>query len=455
MKKYFSSYWIRSAFYAVLQRFSLTFFGFVNFLILIRWLSQPQMAVWALFLTITTVFEITKSGLLKNAHVKYVSASDDVNQRTAIASSSFIINASISVAFIVFLLLCSGWLGTVLHAGADLGIALRWFIPGLVFMVMFSHFEAVQQSHLDFKGVFAGYMVRQVSFFAAISLHYLLHLPVSFFWLSLYMSGSIFIGAIVLFIYSRKYLTLQFSPTRQSVKVIFSYGGYIFGSGVMSNIFANLDQIMTAGFISNPASVACYSAASRINGLVDIPSYAAADILFPKSARAAAEDDSGKVKYLYERMVGTLLTFTLPLALFIIAFAKPVIVLIAGERYIPAALILQLYMMMGLLRPVQNQAANLLNSIGKAALCFWINTISLACNLCINYFCLRTFGFYGAVIGTLITTTLGTIAWYLVMRKQIGLEMPSIIRHMMDLYKRLYSLGMNTVFKQKNVIMRN
>jgi hypothetical protein len=87
LKKYFSSYWIRSAFYTFLQRFSLTLFGFVNFLILIRSLSKPQMGVWAFFLVVTTLFESTKSNLLKNAHIKFVGNSN--REKTAIASFIF------------------------------------------------------------------------------------------------------------------------------------------------------------------------------------------------------------------------------------------------------------------------------------------------------------------------------------------------------------------------------
>src|SRR5882724_252976 len=111
LKKHFSSYWIRSAFYTFFQRFSLTFFGFINFVLLTRKLTIAQMGIWALFLTITGIFEATKSALLKNAHIKYVSSSDDVNEQTEVASSSFLINASISVVFVLLIIFFSNWLG--------------------------------------------------------------------------------------------------------------------------------------------------------------------------------------------------------------------------------------------------------------------------------------------------------------------------------------------------------
>lgn len=403
-------------------------------MLLIRWLSKDQMGTWALFLTITTVFEATKSGLLKNAHVKYASSNQSHEEKAAIASSSFIINAAISFVFIIIILLFSNWISTQFNAGLDLGITLKWFIPGLLFMIFFSHLEAVAQSFLDFKGIFAGYLVRQVSFFLAIIIQILLKKPFALSELALFQSFSIFLGTIALYIFNKKYLLHKFNVKRSWIKTITGYGGYIFGSGVMANIYQNLDQMMAAKYIS-VSSVAYYNASSRINNLVDIPSYAAAEILFPKSAQASANEGNDRVKYLYEKMVGILLSFTIPLAIFIIIFPGFVMTLIAGAQYAVAAPILQLYMITGLIRPMQNQAANILNSIGKAKLCFLINSSFLVINLGINLFCLSHYGFYGAAIGTLVSNIVGFIIWYTVMRKQINLALPNVAKYVIMFYK--------------------
>ena len=442
LKRYFSSYWIRSAFYTILQRFSLTFFGLINFIILVRVLTTAEMGTWALFLTITSVFEATKSGLLKNAHIKYVSGSDDIGERTSIASSSFLINVAITLLFILFLVFFSDWMSMELHAGTDLSTTLYWFIPGLVSMIFFSHFEAIQQSHLEFKGVLAGYLVRQVIFFTFLACHFFSEKPFTLATLAVYSSISVFCGASILYLYSRKYLHHKFKPTIKSTKKIYGYGGYIFGSGVMANIFSNLDQVMTAAFISSSA-VAFYNTASRINGLVDIPSYAAAEVIFPKISRAVVEEGTGKVKYLYERMVGILLSFTTPAAIFIIVFPKFIITIIAGAKYVDAAPILQMYMLTGLMRPMQNQAANLLNSIGKPSLCFIINTVSLIINLVISYFCLKYLGFYGAAIATLIAGAIGFTIWYFIMKKEIGMQLSKIVSYIISSYKDIYTNGLD------------
>jgi O-antigen/teichoic acid export membrane protein len=95
-------------------------------------------------------------------------------------------------------------------------------------------------------------------------------------------------------------------------------------------------------------------------------------------------------------------------------------------------------MITGILRPAQNQAANLLNSMGKSRITFWANTATLSMALVINYICLRRYGFYGAAIGTVIATSLGFIAWYFIMRKQIGLELSCVWNYTLDTYRNLF-----------------
>ncbi len=403
-------------------------------------LSRSQVGIWSLFLAITTIFEQSKVGLLKNAHIRYVSSSDDEHEKVVIASSSFLINAAITLIFIVLIALFSNWVGAIFHSENELGSMFQWFIPGLIIMVLFSHLEAIQQSFLDFKGVFAGYFVRQIVFFVFLGGSWLLHIPYTLRNVVIYQSAGFLCGTIAIWYYSRAYLHYKFIPTKSGVIQIVQYGKYIFASGTISQMFTNLDQMMTGKF-KDTSMVAPYNAALRINSLLDVPSYAAADILFPKSARASMEQEEGKVRYLFERMVGILLAFSAPIALFIILFAKPIIYIIVGSQYISAAPILQLYMITGLIRPMQNQSANLLNSIGKQAICFWMNTAALVLNLLINYACMRTIGFYGAAVGSTLSYSVALIAWWILMRKLIGFEGKNIWKYMLESYMMMYGFA--------------
>ena len=409
-------------------------------MVLVRHLSQSQMGAWALFLVVTTVFEMSKTGLLKNAHIRYVSSTDDREEKTGIASASLLINACITALFILLILFFGNWLSAVLHTGNDLAIMLKWFIPGIVVMMFFSHLEAIQQSFLDFKGVFAGYFVRQVVFLIFIGGCGFLNISYSLTDVVVYQSIGFCCGTIAIWYYSRPYLEYHFNPTFGRVRQVLHYGKWIFASGIVSNLFTNLDQLVT-GTMKTAKDVAYYNTALRINTLLDVPSYAAADIIFPKSARASVEEGEGKVRYLFERMVGILLSFSAPIALFIIIFPKLVIYLISGNQYLAAAPILQLYMFTRLISPMQNQSANLLNSIGKQAICFWMNSAALALNLIVNYACVREIGFYGAAVGSTISYSLALIAWYFLMRRLIGFRPGNILKYMLDTYITVYGFA--------------
>lgn len=397
------------------------------------------MGTWALFLIITTIFETTKSALLKGAHIKFVSSTDNHTEKILIGSSSLLVNSLISLVFISCLLLLSEHLNIWFHTGPELSQMLELFIPGLIFMVFFSHLEATQQSHFDFKGVFAGYFSRQLIFFFFILFDSIMRVPFSLQKLAIYQSISIAIGTLVIYLYTKKYLSHKFSYSNTGVRKLLAFGGYIFGSGVVSNIFANLDQLITGAFLS-PVSVAYYNTAARLNQFIDIPSYSASEILFPKVSRASSVEGTGKVKYLFEKMLAILLSFAIPISLFIIIFPKFVITLIAGPAYVAAAPILQLNMLTAIFRPLQNQSANVLNSMGRAGLCFAINLAFLCSNLVLDYLCLLYFGFYGAAIGSFITITASSVLWYFVMRKQVGLDIRSLSSYIRQFYKNLPSM---------------
>ena len=415
-------------------------------MILIRVLTKPQMGVWALFLIVTTTFELTKAGLLKNAHIKFVSSDVENFDKTHIASSSLAINIAISLIFIIFIAFFHEGFSKLFTNGRDLSDMILWFIPGLLFMVFFSHLEAIQQSHFDFKGVFAGHLARQISFFIMITVLAISKTPFTMIQLAIFQSTSILIGTIVLYLYSRKYMLHIFNPSKIWVKKLTGYGGYIFGTGLIANLSTNTDQMMMGAFMT-PSSVATYNVSSRISGIVDIPSSAASEILFPKLVQANEMEGPSKVKYFFQKMTSVLLSIVIPSAIFVIIFPKFVIGIVAGKDYYEAAFILQLYVLASIFGVFQNQAANTLNSIGKPYLCFKLNLSSFIVKIIITYSCLVAFGFYGAAIGTLITYFLTSFLWYYNMKKIVGVKLSEILNMVVKVYQDVFTKAMKIIRK--------
>lgn len=231
----------------------------------------------------------------------------------------------------------------------------------------------------------------------------------------------------------------MFNPTKKWIKELLGFGGYIFGIAISANIFANIDQLMIGRFTSSKSMVANYNSASRISALVDIPTYAAAEILLPKISQVDASKDYYQISYMYERMVAVLLCFTTPIALLIFFFPKLIITVIAGKQYLDASFILQMYMLSALVRPIQIQAANVFLYIGKARLCFFLNLLFLGVSCSLNYICFTEFGPYGAAIGNVISAVLGMVVWYTILQKSIDVRYLNIARHVVGTYKAVYS----------------
>lgn len=433
-EKVFATYWYKSAFFTIMQRFSLVFFGFVSYLLLIRILNTSQMGVWALYLGIATTFEMTKYALLKNGFVVFFQTAKDKKEKVSIASSSLILNVLYTAIFTLLIIVFAKWFGHYWKA-PDLPGMLFLYIPLTIILIPFGHLEFLQQANMSFKGIFAAYFTRQGIFFLMIIISSIWYSQmITLDLLVIFQIVSLIFGTLVSWISSRRFIHGIFSPSFYWIKKTFNYGKYIYGSGVCSNIFGTLDRYMTALFMSSTA-VAYYDVSARVNNLIDIPTTAAADILFPKSARASFEEGPSKVKYIYERMVGILVALLLPLSILVFIFAGKIILIIAGPDYLPAALIIRIAMLYAFLRPVQIQASNVLNSINKPNITFYINLAILTFNLLVNYFLIRSFGFMGAAYGSLITMIFSFSLSFYLLRKAVGVSLKGIAGYALSFYQ--------------------
>ena len=432
------SYWVRSIFFTFFQRFATTLFGLLTFMIIARSLSKAQMGTWALFLVITTTYEMSKNALLKSAHIKFMSSSDDNLLKKEIASSSFFINSILALLFIIFILSLGPIFSTWLNAGKELSNILYIYIPGIISLIFFTHYEAVQQSYFDFKGQFYGQVVKQIIFFILVVFFYYGGKQLDLNLLTIFYCTSIFFGTLTLFFFSRQYISMLILPSKLWAKKIIGYGGYILGSNIFSTIFYSFDQLIISKFL-NPISVSFYSTAGKIATFVDIPSYAAAEILFPKLAKASNDSQAEAFNTMFEKSISILYSICIPLVTVALFMPKTLIRWVAGEMYTDAAPILQVYLIVSILGIVQHQSANALNSLGKSKLCFTLNVLGLVIKFIVVSICLILYGLMGAAIGNLITATINFFVWYFIIRKHIDFSWRSILKNLVDNYIFFYS----------------
>jgi lipopolysaccharide exporter len=449
-----SSFWLHSIFYTLLQRFSLFFFGAVSYMLLVRAFGEDKasMAVWALYLTILSLFETVKQGMLRNPTIKFLGMTEYADKRKEVQSSALAINVGFTIIIIVLILFCSGLFATFLKA-PQLTPLLWWSIVMVILLVPFNHYEVLLQANYQFRKIFWSYLVRQGIFFTGVVVLYfgareyftLLNLV----WLQVL---ALLAGTGMMFMATSAYRLRGYHHDMYIMRQMFHFGKYIFGTNLFSNIARSLDHFVTANTldpVTGKTFVSYYNASARINNMIDVPALAAADVMFPKNVETLETDGLGKVKYYFERMMGTILALVVPLSLFIFFFPKFVLNIVTGPKYLDAALILQITIIANLVRPLGYHFGSTLDAIGKPVVNFWTNAVMMIISLVITYLCLLHFQGMGAAYALIIYNSITLVVMLVILKKYIHLEILNIPRYMFNSYKEIFGFARRLLRRPK------
>jgi lipopolysaccharide exporter len=395
------------------------------------------MGVWALFLAIFTLIENIKQGLLRNPMIKFLSEPEYVNHRNKIQSASLITNILFSILVICLLFfsghLFAGWLNT-----PELFPLFRWGILIIVVLIPFNHFEVLLQAHFKFKAIFYGYFFRQGIFMLSVITLLIFHKSfLTLVNLAKLQILSQFCGTLVLLYFAKGYFYRGFDTEKRTILRMFHFGKYIFGTNVFSAFGRSADQFISAGLISADV-VAYYNVVSRINNMMDVPSIAIADVLFPKNVEAMATSGPDKVRYYFERMVGTIISILAPISILIFLIPHLFIMILAGSKYYAAVPILQIVILFSFLRPFSYQFGTTMDAIGKPRINFWVNLLTMSMSYGFMYLGLRCTGWLGAAYGTVVSAILSFLIMYSVLNKTIGVRLSETFKWVWLSYRKMY-----------------
>ncbi|HEY2649573.1 MAG TPA: oligosaccharide flippase family protein [Puia sp.] len=435
-----SSFWIHSVFFTLLNRSFLIAFGVISYIILVKKVfpTVKEMGIWALFLTIFTLFENIKQGLLRNPMIKFLSEPEYVNHRNKVQSASLITNILFSILVIGLLFfggqIFAGWLNA-----PELFPLFRLGIFVIIALIPFNHFEVLLQAHFKFKGIFYGYLCRQGIFMLSVIGLLLYHKSIlTLINLVILQIISQLLGSLVLMYFARGYLYRFFEPDKRTMLRMFNFGKYIFGTNLCSSFGKSADQFISAGIISANV-VAYYNIVSRINNMMDVPSFAIADVLFPKNVEAMISSGPDKVRYYFERMVGTIVSILAPLSILIFLVPHVFITLLAGNKYYAAIPILQIVILFSILRPFSYQFGTTMDAIGKPALNFWVNLLVMILNYAFMYIGLRYTGWLGAAYGADIAAIFSFLIMYFVLKKAVGVQIGETVKWIWKSYAEIFN----------------
>jgi lipopolysaccharide exporter len=433
-----SSYWLRSGSYTFMNKMFVTLFGFINFYILIRVLSKEEFGAWVLFISIASLMELIKHGFVRNPLIRYLAMSREDEGRT-IQTASLFLNIVVGLVEVVVLYFCSVYLSEFWDSPALRPLFLIYMVSTAL-LVPINHFDVIQHARMEFKGTFLSNFVRHFGLFLFVLVSYLLNWRITLESLAYAQLTAIFLSGFVSFRYAKRFLQFARKVDWKWFRELRSYGIFTFGTNVSSMINKSIDSWMLGKLIS-PAAVTILNPALRIANLVEVPTETLTAILFPKLSERIAKEGPKAARYLYEKAVGTIMAFMLPVVLFFIIFADPVVRFIAGPGFEETVPILQITMLYGLVIPFNRFLGMTLDAIGKAKTNFLFVFRNALINIVSNFFFISYFGIIGAAYGTLTTYMIVTIINQIYLHRFLNVRLSQVFRHLYDSYVQLFSTG--------------
>jgi lipopolysaccharide exporter len=438
LKKINGSYWLRSGSFTFLNKMFVTLFAFINFYILIRVLSKEDFGAWVLFISVASLMELIKHGFVRNPLIRFLAMSP-LKESATIQTASLLLNLVVGALEVLVLYLCSIYL-TDFWDSPQMKSLFQIYMFTTLFLVPINHFEVVQQARMQFKGTFVSNFVRHFGLFLYITVVFLLGYTIRLEHLAYAQLVSIFLSGIVCFPYARPFLSFSRHIDWKWIRELRRYGFFTLGTNVSSMITKSIDSWMLGKLIS-PAAVAFFNPAIRISNLVEVPADTLSHIIFPKLSERIAKEGPQSARYLYEKAVGTISAFMLPIIIFFIVFAAPIIRIIAGPGFEQTVPILQVTMLYGFMMPLNRFMGITLDAIGKAKTNFLFVLRNAILNIFSTYFFITQFGLIGAAYGTLTTYVVITTLNQIYLHTYLHVRISNILRHLVDSYLKVFSTG--------------
>ena len=173
-----------------------------------------------------------------------------------------------------------------------------------------------------------------------------------------------FLNSAFLWIFSKWYPKLQFSF--KSFKELFSFGWKLLVSGLIDTVWREIYQVVI-GKCYSPATLGQYTRAqqfanicsSNLNSVVQRVSY---------PVLSSMQEDKERLKGGYKRIIKVTMLVTFTLMLGMSAVAKPMILTLVGEQWLPCVTFLQIICFQMMLYPLHSLNLNMLQVQGRSDL---------------------------------------------------------------------------------------
>lgn len=220
-------------------------------------------------------------------------------------------------------------------------------------------------------------------------------------------------------IHARKFVSVRVKEKLnivQHVKPVM----FFFGSALAVSVFSMLDTSML-GFLTDDAQVGYYSAATKLVRMIRDLFPAVFTTLLAKLSIESASDSKTELQSVIEKTLNFIMALSFPIIAGLLIFGEPVLLLLSGEKYIPAIPTLNILIPMILFSAWSGflGGGTMLSSPGKEGLYLLCEVSGAVLNVCLNFLMIPFWKSFGAGFATLLTEFAFAIIFTCVNRKNI------------------------------------
>lgn len=230
------------------------------------------------------------------------------------------------------------------------------------------------------------------------------------------------LGGLMVLRYADRRISIAV-PQRRHFRSLFDYAKYSWAGRLEARAFGWTDIIVLGVFVpSNLVGVygVCWTMASFMSIFGDSIS----QTMFPEVSEVSSEGDKRKIaQYLNDSIAYTGL-LVIP-GLVGAALVGRGVLNIYGREFSQGYLILTILVAAVLLYSYQKQFLNILNAVDRPDLSFRVNTIFVAVNLLLNVLLIYLYGWIGAAVATLISSSLGLVLAYKKVSEILDISLPT------------------------------
>ena len=197
-----------------------------------------------------------------------------------------------------------------------------------------------------------------------------------------------------------------------------------------ANVVDKEFDIILIGFFLNPAAVGFYTLGKQISEFVEAPAGSVGFALSPAYGEEKANDQLDRAARLYETTLSYVLVLYIPAVVGLVIVAEPAILIVFGEEYLDAVLVLQVLGAFVFFKALNSITTQSLDYLGRARHRAIAKGVTSAANFGLNIVLIPTMGVVGAAIATVITFGIYSLANVYIMHRELRLRWDRILRTM-------------------------